>query len=337
MFAVQSSQTARHPPPPPFSKHLKGTASHSQLQTGLFALLTSNPTVSTSTATADKNHVINIGAKKGELKRAIRHALFRALALAGHGHKVVDLYRRMNRIGILSDRFIYTYVLKACYRAHILRHGYMGYVHIMTILVDMYARFGRAKCAGIMFAFKLFREMMLKTHDLLPNSVTMARELQACAALAALEKGRLIHGYVLRRDLQTCHEGTLEAWRLQKVPGCSWIEVKRRIYPFASVNELNPQIEQLHSLLLKLSMEIKEDGHKERILLGHSEKLAVAFGLIDSAKGEMIWITKNLRLCEDWHSLTKFISRYTKREILVQDMNHFHHFKDGVCSYGDYW
>lgn len=76
---------------------------------------------------------------------------------------------------------------------------------------------------------------------------------------------------------------------------------------------------------------------KERILLGHSEKLAVAFGLIDSAKGEMIWITKNLRSCEDWHSLTKFISRYTKREILIQDMNHFHHFKDGVCSYGDYW
>ncbi|KAF8010768.1 hypothetical protein BT93_J1419 [Corymbia citriodora subsp. variegata] len=511
------------------------------------------------------------------------NALFRALALADHGPEVIDLYRRMNQVGIPSDRFTYSYVLKACVvseggllllkkgreiHAHILRHGYGGHVHIMTTLVDMYARFGCVKCAGIVFgempeknvvswsamiacyakngmpceALELFRKMMLETHDLLPNSVTMVSVLQACAALAALEQGRLIHGYVLRRGLDLilpvisalvtmyarcgkldraqqvfdkmderdvvswnslisgygvhgfgekaiqvfkemiisgispspisfisvlgacCHAGLvedgkklfdsmvrehrifpsvehyasmvdllgranrldeaakiieemriepgpkvwgsllgscrihcnvelaerasarlfelepmnagnyvlladiyaeaqmwdevrrvkklLEARRLQKVPGRSWIEVKRKIHSFASVDELNPHIEQLHALLLKLSMEMKEDGYvpqtkivhydldleeKERILLGHSEKLAVAFGLINSAEGETIRITKNLRLCEDCHSVTKFISKYTKREILVRDVNRFHCFKDGVCSCRDYW
>ncbi|KAI3429070.1 DYW_deaminase domain-containing protein [Psidium guajava] len=660
MFAFQSAQTIQQPPPL-FSKHLERTAARGSSRPRLCSC-TLNPTISTSTTTADKNHVIQRLCKKGELRRALRllsqepdptqrtyellilscahqvslsdglhvhrhllengfdqdpflatklinmyseldaidnarkvfeetgnrtiyvwNALFRALTLAGHGNEVIDLYRRMNRVGIPSDRFTYTFVLKACVaaecvvwllkkgreiHAHILRHGYEGHVHIMTTLVDMYARFGCVKCAGIVFgempqknvvswsamiacyakngmpfeALELFREMMLMTHDLLPNSVTMVSVLQACAALAAFEQGRLIHGYVLRRGLDSIlpvisslvtmyarcgrldraqqvfdkmderdvvswnslissygvhgfgekaiqvfnemiisgispspisfisvlgacsHAGLvedgkmvfdsmvrehrifpsvehyacmvdllgranrldeaakiieemriepgpkvwgsllgscrihcnvelaerasarlfeleptnagnyvlladiyveakmwdevrrvkklLEARRLQKVSGRSWIEVKRKIYTFASVDELNPQIEQLHALLLKLSMELKEEGYvpqtgivhyeldlveKERILLGHSEKLAVAFGLINSTKGETIRITKNLRLCEDCHSLTKFISKYTKREILVRDVNRFHYFKDGVCSCRDYW
>lgn len=80
-----------------------------------------------------------------------------------------------------------------------------------------------------------------------------------------------------------------------------------------------------------------EEEEKERILLGHSEKLAVAFGLIKTGSGEAIRITKNLRLCEDCHSVTKFISKFTDREIVVRDVNRFHHFRNGVCSCRDYW
>lgn len=511
------------------------------------------------------------------------NALFRSLALAGHGEQVFDLYREMNEIGIPSDRFTYTYVLKACVaseskfsllnkgkeiHAHILRHGYEEHVHIMTTLVDMYSRFGFVRNAVYVFdempvknvvswsamvacyaknempfeALELFREMMLQKLDSAPNSVTMVNVLQACAALTALEQGRLIHGSILRRGLDSIlpvisalitmygrcgklrlaqlvfdrmeqrdviswnslissygihgygkkaiqifeemasngisptlvsfisvlgacsHAGLVEEGKmlfksmveeykmkpsvehyacmvdllgranrldeavrliegmrtepgpkvwgsllgacrihcnvelaerassrlfkleptnagnyvlladvyaeaklwdevkrvrkllefrgLQKVPGRSWIEVGRKIYSFVSEDELNPHSQQLHALLLKFSMEMKESGYvpqtkivlydlntkeKERILLGHSEKLAVAFGLINSSKGETIRVTKNLRLCEDCHSVTKFISKFTNREILVRDVNRLHHFQDGVCSCGDYW
>ncbi|XP_059660805.1 pentatricopeptide repeat-containing protein CRR2, chloroplastic [Cornus florida] len=521
----------------------------------------------------------------GILNRTIYvwNAFFRALTLAGHGEEVLNHYRRMNLIGIPSDRFTYTYVLKACVasealvsllqvgkeiHAHILRHGFETHVHIMTTLVDMYARFGCVSYASCVFnempvknvvswsamiacyakngrpfeALELFREMMLETHDLVPNSVTMVSVLQACAALAALEQGKLIHGYILRKGLDSIlpvisalvtmyarcgelglgrrvfdqmdkrdvvswnsmissygihgfgreaittfkemiysgfspspislvsvlgacsHAGFVEegkvlfesmakehriypgvehyacmvdllgranrldeaakvienmriepgpkvwgsllgscrihcnvelaewasrrlfeleptnagnyvlladiyaeakmldevkrlkklvqAQGLQKVSGRSWIEVERKIFSFTSVDEFNPQIEQLHALLLKLSAEMKEKGYvpqtkvvlydldekeKEQIVLGHSEKLAVAFGLINSNKRATIRITKNLRLCEDCHSFTKLISKLANREILVRDVNRFHHFKDGVCSCGDYW
>ncbi|XP_007016304.2 PREDICTED: pentatricopeptide repeat-containing protein At3g46790, chloroplastic [Theobroma cacao] len=511
------------------------------------------------------------------------NAHFRALTLAGFGEEVLGLYRQMNRTGIPSDRFTYTYVLKACVaseclvsllkkgkeiHAYILRHGYEAHVHIMTTLVDMYARFGCVSCASFVFgempvrnvvswsamiacyakngksfeALELFREMMVETHDSFPNSVTMVSVLQACAALAALEQGKLIHAYILRRGLDSVlpvisalitmysrcgklelgqrifdqmekrdvvswnslissyavhgfgkkaiqifqemiHQGVspspvtfvsvlgacshaglveegkwlfdsmhkehgiypsvehyacmvdllgranrleeaariidemriepgakvwgsllgscrihcnvdlaerassrlfqlepvsagnyvlladiyaeakmwdevkrvrklLETRSLQKVPGRSWIEVKRKIYSFVSVDESNPQIEEIQSFLIKLSAEMKEkgyvpqtkvvlydlnEGEKERILLGHSEKLAVAFGLINTNKGETIRITKNLRLCEDCHTLTKFISKFANKEILVRDVNRFHHFQNGVCSCDDYW
>lgn len=506
------------------------------------------------------------------------NAFFRALTLAGYGAEVLNFYRHMNHIGISSDRFTYTYVLKACVvsesllakakeiHGHILRHGYERHLHIMTTLIDVYARFGCVGNASCVFcempeknlvswsamiacyakngkpleALELFREMT--SYDLLPNSVTMVSVLQACAALAALEQGKLLHGYILRKGLDSIlpvlsalvtmyarcgalelgrrvfdqmgkrdvvawnsmissygihgfgakaiemfremirhgvsptpisfvsalgacsHAGLvgegkqlfdsmlkehkisasvehyacmvdllgranqleeaaiiiqdmriepgpkvwgsllgscrihcnvdlaerasrrlfeleptnagnyvlladiyaearmwdevkqvrklLEAKGLRKVSGCSIIEVKRKIYSFQSVDEINMQIEQIHALLLKLSMEMKQNGYvpnnrivlydleeeeKERILLGHSEKLAVAFGLINSSKGEAIRISKNLRLCEDCHSFTKLVSKYTNREILVRDINRFHHFRNGVCSCGDYW
>ncbi|XP_049372274.1 pentatricopeptide repeat-containing protein At3g46790, chloroplastic [Solanum verrucosum] len=508
----------------------------------------------------------------------IWNAFFRALTLAGHGVEVLDLYRHMNAIGIIpSDRFTYTYVLKACVvasipkhkeiHAHIFRHGYHTHIHIMTTLIDVYARFGSVQNATCVFsqmpqknmvswsamiacyakngkpleAFDVFRDMM--THVLLPNSVTMVSVVQACAALGALEQGKLLHGYIIRNGLDSIlpvlsalvtmyarcgalelgrrvfdqmgkrdvvawnsmissygihgfgakaietfremirhgvspspisfvsvlgacsHAGLveegkqlfdsmwkehkiypsvehyacmvdllgranqleeaaiiiqdmriepgpkvwgsllgscrihcnvelaerasrrlfeleptnagnyvlladiyaeakmwdevkqvrklLEAKGLRKVSGCSMIEVKRKIYSLQSVDEINIQIEQIHALLLKLSMEMKQNGmyvpdtrivlydleeeEKERILLGHSEKLAVAFGLINSSKGDPIRISKNLRLCEDCHSFTKLISKYTNREILVRDINRFHHFTNGVCSCGDYW
>ncbi|CAA2988060.1 pentatricopeptide repeat-containing At3g46790, chloroplastic [Olea europaea subsp. europaea] len=513
----------------------------------------------------------------------IWNAFFRALSLSGRGEEVLSLYREMNRIGVPSDRFTYTYALKSCVvsesqlsllwrgkeiHAHILRRGYEKHVHIMTTLVDMYAKFGCVENASCVFcampvknvvswsamiacyakngrpleALEVFREMMLESEDMLPNSVTMVSVLQACAAIAALEQGKLIHGYILRKGLDSIlpvisalmtmyarcgdlelgkrvfflmdkrdviswnsmissyaiqglgekaievfremvrcgvspspisfvsvlgacsHSGLveegkylfhsmvkehgvyprvehyacmvdllgranlleeaaniiedmqiepgpkvwgsllgscrihcnvelaekaskhlfeleptnagnyvllgdiyaqakmweevkrvkklLEAKGLQKVSGCSWIEVKKKIYALKSMDELNPQIEQIHAFLLKLSTEMKEEGYvpetnvvlydlnneeKERIVLGHSEKLAVAFGLINCSKGETIRITKNLRLCEDCHSFTKFISKFANRDILVRDINRFHHFRDGECSCGDYW
>lgn len=80
-----------------------------------------------------------------------------------------------------------------------------------------------------------------------------------------------------------------------------------------------------------------EEEQKKYMLLYHSEKLAIAFGLINTPPGTSIRIVKNLRVCDDCHSASKYISKIVSREIVMRDTSRFHHFKDGNCSCGDYW
>ncbi|GKB24577.1 pentatricopeptide repeat-containing protein, partial [Tanacetum coccineum] len=76
---------------------------------------------------------------------------------------------------------------------------------------------------------------------------------------------------------------------------------------------------------------------KENQLFWHSERLAVAYGLIKSVPGSVIRVVKNLRVCGDCHTVLKFISSISGREIVVRDASRFHHFKDGKCSCSDFW
>lgn len=76
---------------------------------------------------------------------------------------------------------------------------------------------------------------------------------------------------------------------------------------------------------------------KEQALLYHSERLAIAFGLISTPARTPLRIIKNLRICGDCHNAIKIMSRIVGRELIVRDNKRFHHFKDGKCSCGDYW
>ncbi|KAJ6406246.1 hypothetical protein OIU84_009884 [Salix udensis] len=59
-----------------------------------------------------------------------------------------------------------------------------------------------------------------------------------------------------------------------------------------------------------------DDEDKEDTLNRHSEKLAIAFALLNTPPGTLIRIVKNLRICDDCHSATKFISKIYNREIV---------------------
>eukprot|EP01018_Ginkgo_biloba_P011740 Gb_01151 [translate_table: standard] len=64
-----------------------------------------------------------------------------------------------------------------------------------------------------------------------------------------------------------------------------------------------------------------EEEEKECILCAHSEKLAIAFGLIKTCPGTTIWITKNLCVCGDCHNAMKGTFKIVGREIIVRDAN----------------
>ncbi|CAN1120294.1 Pentatricopeptide repeat-containing protein At1g08070, chloroplastic [Linum perenne] len=140
--------------------------------------------------------------------------------------------------------------------------------------------------------------------------------------------------------------------RMKKVPGCSSIEVDSMVHEFlvsdkthSQSNEIYKMVDEIDLLLEKSGFipdtsevlhDMDDDG-KEEALRHHSEKLAIAFGLISTKPGTTIRIVKNLRVCGNCHTATKLISKIFNREIIARDRNRFHHFKDGLCSCNDYW
>ncbi|KAL3633391.1 hypothetical protein CASFOL_000557 [Castilleja foliolosa] len=158
-------------------------------------------------------------------------------------------------------------------------------------------------------------------------------------------KGRWENVAKLRRNMRSK--------KVSKLPGFSWIEIEKEVHMFAG-GDWQPHREHAEIVKMweRLSGMLREAGYnpdgsfalhdvdeeeKAQSLRLHSEKLAVAFGLLKLPEGATIRVMKNLRVCGDCHTAIKLIAKITDREIILRDANRFHHFKDGLCSCKDYW
>ncbi|KAJ7538143.1 hypothetical protein O6H91_11G035700 [Diphasiastrum complanatum] len=137
-----------------------------------------------------------------------------------------------------------------------------------------------------------------------------------------------------------------------KEPGRSWIEVNNKLHVFVANDQDHPQIREIRAEVQRLVWNMKKLGYvpdtrfvshdvnekeKENSLCLHSEKLAIAFGLMSTAPPAPLRVFKNLRVCGDCHTAMKFISKIAGRAMVVRDANRFHHVKDGTCSCKNYW
>ncbi|KDP41132.1 hypothetical protein JCGZ_03623 [Jatropha curcas] len=139
---------------------------------------------------------------------------------------------------------------------------------------------------------------------------------------------------------------------VKKVPGHSWLEAQNKIHTFTVGDCFHPERDKIYAFLEEMYLKMKHEGYlsstkmvlhdvdeeeKEHMLKYHSEKLAVAYGVLSIPPGRPIRVIKNLRICEDCHNAIKYISKIVKRLIILRDNHRFHHFEGGSCSCGDYW
>ena len=130
------------------------------------------------------------------------------------------------------------------------------------------------------------------------------------------------------------------------------LEVRSRVHEYRAGDTSHPENDKIYAKLRGLREQMKEAGYipetrfvlhdidqegKEEALLAHSERLAVAYGLLSTSARSPIRIIKNLRVCGDCHTALKIISKIVGRELIIRDAKRFHHFKDGLCSCRDYW
>ncbi|KAF3665309.1 Pentatricopeptide repeat-containing protein [Capsicum annuum] len=153
-------------------------------------------------------------------------------------------------------------------------------------------------------------------------------------------------------DEATKIRNSMKDKQVKKEQGFSWIQIKNIVHVFGVEDGIHPQRDAIYKTMEKIWKDIKKIGFipdtasvlhdldfevNEQILRHHSEKLTIAFGLINTPENTTLRIMKNLRVCNDCHSAIKFISKLVGREIIVRDATRFHHFKGGSCSCNDYW
>jgi pentatricopeptide repeat protein len=303
------------------------------------------------------------------------NAMIAGYAMHGHGEDALSLFHQMQQADIDPDHITFIALLSACSHAGLIDEGWHYFIsmsreyHITpkvghySCMVDLLGRAGRLDEA---------REFIDKM-PFEPNADVWGALLGACRIHSNIELGKFVAERLF--ELQPENPGfyvvmsniyaAAGRWEdvekvrtmmkdrgLKRRPGCSWIEVKDKVHAFNVGDKSHPQSEEIYAMLDHLGGQMKkfgyvpdknfvlhdvEDEEKEHILCYHSEKLAIAFGLISTSLGTPIRIIKNLRVCGDCHSATKFISMIVERQIVVRDANRFHHFKDGMCSCGDYW
>jgi pentatricopeptide repeat protein len=303
------------------------------------------------------------------------NAMIVGYAQHGCGKEVLQLFEQMVEAGNNPDHITFIGVLSACSHAGLVDEGFlyfdaMSQDHGITPTMDHYAcmidllgRAGRLNKA----------EDFINCMPFEPDARVWGALLGACCIHGNIALGKQAAEYLIQFEPQ--NDGTyillsniyasagmwddvamvrkaMEDMGLKKKAACSWIEINNRVHTFMVKDNSHLQTAEIYATLKGLDTHMKEKGYfpdtklvlhdvsvedKEQILLHHSEKLAIAFGLISTPAGTLIRIMKNLRMCRDCHIATKFICKIVGREIIVRDANRFHHFKDGLCSCGDYW
>ncbi|KAK7392633.1 hypothetical protein VNO78_21077 [Psophocarpus tetragonolobus] len=302
-------------------------------------------------------------------------AMIAAYGYHGRGKEAIDLFHMMLNSAIFPNRVTFVSLLYACSHAGLIEEGLRFFdsmweehavrpdIKHCTCMVDLLGRAGRLD-----EALRLIEAMTIEKDERLWSALLGAcrihrnMELAEKAANSLLELQPQNPGhYVLLSNIYAKagkwekvakFRDMMTQRKLKKVPGWTWIEVDNKTYQFSVGDRSHPQSKEIYEMLMGLIKKLEMAGYipdtdfvlqdveeevKKEMLYTHSEKLAIAFGLMAIPEGEPIRISKNLRVCGDCHTFSKMVAAIMRRSIVVRDANRFHHFSNGTCSCGDYW
>ncbi|CAN6485614.1 unnamed protein product [Victoria cruziana] len=306
---------------------------------------------------------------------SVWNAMIGGLAMHGRAEDAFELFNQMLKEQIEPDAITFLSILNACSHAGLVERGQTyfdtmrsDYLIVPQIehygaMVDLLGRAGRVDEAY----------SLIKSMDIQPDAVIWRALLGACRIHGNVKLGEMATKQILKLEQRNSGDYVLlsniystsskwhdaeNAWNamkqkgIPKNPGLSWIKVNNEIHEFVAGDRTNSQSESIYRTIVEVMKQIKMVGfmpatdavthdvseeEKEDFLYCHSEKLALAFGLLNTSPRSTIRIYKNLRICHDCHSVMKFVSKLYSREIIIRDRIRFHHFAGGACSCKDYW
>ncbi|KAK4742828.1 hypothetical protein SAY87_000829 [Trapa incisa] len=304
-------------------------------------------------------------------------SMINANGMHGRGLAAVSLFHDMvNDNKLIPDEITFLSILYACSHSGMISEG-KRFIEIMTndfclepwpehytCLVDLLGRANRLD-----EAYEYIQMMPFEPTAEVWCSLLGACRIHSNKKLGEIAAGKLLAlvpenpgNYILVsnlfassgrwKDVKNLRTG-MKGRRLTKNPGCSWIEVENKVHSFIARDKSHPHSEKIYQKLgevaenlarevgyipdTKFVLHNVEEEKKVQMIYGHSERLAIAYGLLETPEGSPIRVTKNLRICGDCHTFCKLVSKVYRREVVIRDASRFHHFDDGVCSCGDYY
>lgn len=303
------------------------------------------------------------------------NAMIGGLAIHGRPHDAIELFSKLQSCRIRPNCITFVGILNACAHGELVDKG-LEIFHSMKQIYGVEPKIEHYGCVVDLLgrvgaldeAEKIINSMPMK-----PNSAVWGALLGACRKHGNAEMGERLGRILLELEPKNSGRYALlsniyakagrwdEVGKLRKLmkergvktkTGNSIFDLDGSIHIFKVGEGSHPQMKEIYIMLEKVIERLKLEGYvpntsqvlfdieeeeKETELGYHSEKLAIAFGLLNTKPGETIRIVKNLRVCDDCHAATKLISRIFSREIIVRDRARYHHFRDGTCTCNDYW
>ncbi|XP_057969510.1 pentatricopeptide repeat-containing protein At5g66520-like [Malania oleifera] len=295
--------------------------------------------VSVLSACSHIDFAMQVFSSSGKKDVSVYTAAISGLATNGRSREALQLFEKMIVQGISPDELDHY----AC-------------------MVDLLGRAGMLEEA----------ENFVASMPIMPDAVIWGALLGACRVHGNTEMGERIGNILIASDqnndgryilLSNIYAESMKgkdaeevrkamrSRKLKRIPGCSLIEVDGIVHEFFAGDRLHEKKEEIYLKWEAIVKQIKNFGYKEEtrgvvfdveeeeketIIGYHSEKLAVAFGILCTKPGSMLRIVKNICICNDFHSAIKLVSKVFKRKISVRDRKLFHHFENGSCSCKDY-
>ncbi|KAG6514951.1 pentatricopeptide repeat-containing protein At4g21065-like [Zingiber officinale] len=297
------------------------------------------------------------------------------LAINGMGKLALEHFRLMKAEGLRPNAVAYVSVLTACSHSGLLDEGRKFFNEMSSLyniepeiehygcMIDLLGR-----CGHLQEAIGLIESMPME-----PNAVIWGSMLSSCrlyknmdlaekAAKNLLELEphedavyvQLYNVYVdnKRWDDANRIRRLMDDRGVKKTAGYSSITIGGQVHKFIAGDQRHPEIMEIQAVMAEMTKKLKSAGYspiveqvkvemdeedKEQALFAHSEKMAIAFGIMKLPSNLPIHILKNLRVCKDCHSAIKLISKLWNRDVVVRDRSRFHHFRNGNCSCNSFW
>lgn len=302
-------------------------------------------------------------------------AMLAGYAVHGYGREAIELFDAMVKKGQEPDHVTFTHLLSACSHSGLVEEG-KRYFEIMSCVYGVEPRLDHYSCmVDLLGRSGSLRDAraLIQSMPMEPNSGVWGALLNACKVYGNIELGKEVaerlfslnpsdsRNYIMLSNIYSAAgqwrdasktRTLMKEKRIIRTAGCSFIEHGHKLHRFVVGDQLHPDKEMIYTKLQELVKKIQKAGYvpktefvlhdldkevKEDMINQHSEKLAIAFGILVTEVGLPLIIIKNLRICGDCHSMAKFVSLTEKRLIIIRDVKRFHHFSDGSCSCGDYW